>query len=38
MYREFGFGDKMVLVGGDYSRRLASAVALVDDLLKLKQK
>ena len=38
MYREFGFGDKMVLVGGDYSRRLATAVEIVDSLLKLKQK
>jgi HTH-type transcriptional repressor of NAD biosynthesis genes len=38
MYREFGFGEKMVLVGGDYRARLSSAIGLVDNLLQLREK
>ena len=33
MYIYHGFGDKIVVVGGDYSQRLAQAVKLVDALL-----
>lgn len=36
MYREFGFGDKLVLISGDYNQRLTKAVALVDEMLSLK--
>ena len=38
MYREFGFEDKIVLITGDYSQRLAQAIAIVDDLLRLSVK
>ena len=37
MYREFGFGDKIVFVRGDYTRRLEESMGVVDNLLKLKQ-
>ncbi|MEF9880404.1 MAG: AAA family ATPase, partial [Clostridia bacterium] len=33
MYRENGFENKIVMVGGDYTKRLSDAIALVDDLL-----
>ena len=33
MYRRYGFGDKMVIVSGDYSERLTTAIELVDKLL-----
>lgn len=33
MYREFGFGDKMVIVSGDYTERLRKAIEQVDSLL-----
>jgi hypothetical protein len=33
MYREHGFGDKIVIVGGDYNQRLTQAIRLVDELL-----
>ena len=33
MYRENGFGDKIVIVSGDYSQRLSHAISLVDGLL-----
>ena len=33
MYREHGFGDKIVIVGGDYNQRLTQAIQLVDELL-----
>ena len=33
MYRMWGFGDKMVIVSGDYSQRLHRAIELVDELL-----
>ena len=35
MYREFGFGDKTVIVGGDYNQRLTRAIELVDGMLRL---
>lgn len=38
MYREFGFGDKIVFVSGDYNQRLSRAIEMVDDMLKLHQK
>ncbi len=38
MYAEFGFGDKVVRIGGDYEQRLSAAVKIVDGLLNLKQK
>ncbi|MDO5144480.1 MAG: multifunctional transcriptional regulator/nicotinamide-nucleotide adenylyltransferase/ribosylnicotinamide kinase NadR [bacterium] len=38
MYREFGFGDKIVMISGDYNQRLQTAIALVDNLLNLNQK
>lgn len=38
MYREFGFGEKLIFVGGDYNQRLHRAVALVDGMLNLNQK
>lgn len=34
MYREHGFGDKMVIVSGDYTQRLHKAIQLVDSLIK----
>ena len=33
MYVAHGFKDKMVVVSGDYSQRLAHAIRLVDELL-----
>lgn len=33
MYREYGFGDKMIIVSGDYNQRLRKAITLVDELL-----
>ncbi len=33
MYREYGFGDKLRIVSGNYSKRLATAISLVDELL-----
>ena len=33
MYKEHGFGDKIVIVGGDYNQRLTQAIQLVDELL-----
>lgn len=38
MYREFGFEDKIIMVGGDYNQRLTRAIQIVDDLLDLDQK
>lgn len=38
MYREFGFGDKIVFIHGDYNERLTRAISLVDDMLGLKTK
>lgn len=38
MYREFGFGDKLVVVRGDYNSRLNTAIAKVDEMLNLAQK
>lgn len=38
MYEEFGFGDKIVIVGGDYNQRLSTAIELVDGMLNLHQK
>jgi HTH-type transcriptional repressor of NAD biosynthesis genes len=38
MYAEFGFADKIMVVSGDYSQRLDTAVKIVDDMLGLKQK
>ena len=38
MYREFGFGAKLVFVGGDYNQRLSRAIELVDGMLNLHQK
>ncbi|MCQ2437533.1 MAG: multifunctional transcriptional regulator/nicotinamide-nucleotide adenylyltransferase/ribosylnicotinamide kinase NadR [Clostridia bacterium] len=37
MYKEFGFGDKLVFVSGNYNERLRKAIELVDGLLKLHQ-
>ncbi len=37
MYREFGFGDKIVIISGDYNQRLTKAVDLVDSMLKLQK-
>ena len=34
MYIYHGFGDKIVVVGGDYSQRLSRAIELVDGLLE----
>ena len=33
MYRYHGFGDKLVVVGGDYNQRLGKAIELVDSLM-----
>jgi HTH-type transcriptional repressor of NAD biosynthesis genes len=33
MYEYHGFGDKMVVVAGDYAQRLAKAIELVDRLM-----
>lgn len=38
MYREFGFGDKIVFISGDYNERLSRAIEIVDGMLKLNQK
>ena len=38
MYREFGFGDKIVFISGNYNERLNKAIAYVDDMLKLELK
>ena len=38
MYAEFGFADKIVVVSGDYTQRLDTAVRIVDDMLGLMQK
>jgi len=37
MYREFGFGDKIVMISGDYTQRLNKAIALVDGMLHLEK-
>ena len=34
MYREFGFGDKLAIVSGDYNERLHRAIELVDGIMK----
>ncbi len=36
MYKEFGFENKIRIVYGDYNARLTKAIAIVDDLLKLR--
>ncbi len=36
MYEEFGFKGKLVIISGNYNERLAQAIRLVDDPLKLK--
>ena len=33
MYKQYGFGDKLVIVSGDYQQRLTRAISLVDGLL-----
>ena len=33
MYRDYGFGDKITIISGDYNARLHKAIQLVDDLL-----
>lgn len=33
MYRDHGFGDKMIVVSGDYNQRLSTAIKIVDSLL-----
>ena len=33
MYREHGFGDKLIVVSGDYTQRLSRAIEIVDGLL-----
>ena len=38
MYREFGFGDKLVIVRGDYQQRLITAIDRVDAMLDLARK
>lgn len=38
MYREFGFGDKIVFVQGDYQQRLVQAIETVDGMLNLNKK
>lgn len=38
MYKEFGFGEKIIMVGGDYNQRLTRAIEIVDDMLQLNQK
>ena len=37
MYREFGFGGKLMVVSGDYTQRLNQAIGIVDSLLKLER-
>ena len=34
MYQYHGFGDKLVVVGGDYTQRLSRAIELVDGLMQ----
>ncbi|MDO4483227.1 MAG: multifunctional transcriptional regulator/nicotinamide-nucleotide adenylyltransferase/ribosylnicotinamide kinase NadR [Clostridia bacterium] len=38
MYREAGFGDKIVFIRGDYTKRLNTAIEIVDGMLNLQQK
>ena len=38
MYRECGFGDKIVFISGDYNQRLTAAIEYVDGMLKLNTK
>lgn len=38
MYQEFGFGEKVRIVGGDYTERLTQSLEIVDGLLNLHQK
>ena len=38
MYEEFGFGDKIVIIRGNYNERLTQAIALVDGMLNLNTK
>ena len=33
MYRDYGFGDKITIISGDYTARLHKAIQLVDELL-----
>lgn len=33
MYRDYGFGDKITIISGDYNARLHKAIQLVDELL-----
>ncbi len=33
LYREHGFGDKLIVVSGDYTQRLSRAIEIVDRLL-----
>ena len=33
MYKDHGFGDKMIIISGDYSQRLRKAIQIVDNLL-----
>ncbi len=37
MYREFGFGDRIRVIRGDYTQRLTASIAIVDGLLNLKK-
>lgn len=34
MYIDYGFGDKLVEINGDYSQRLEKAINIIDDLIK----
>lgn len=38
MYREFGFGDKIQIIAGNYEQRLTQAIQVVDGMLNLNQK
>ena len=38
MYEEFGFKDKIVIIGCDYNQRLTQAIDLVDGMLNLETK
>ncbi len=38
MYEEFGFGNKIVQIHGNYNERLTAAIDLVDGMLNLTQK
>lgn len=33
MYRDYGFGDKITIISGDYTARLHKAIQMVDELL-----